>query len=794
VALLGACALLPLDRAHAAPDPPKDSKKEPKSARGPDIDVPDIKAPVRKPHRDFDVPKNFPRKPAKPVPAKPGPAPATTPTPTGSTQTGSTQTGSTQTGPTAAPTIPSNLKVAPRAAGASYSTISASTNNKGSNKGSLAKGIYYEDITHTLRMTFFRGITISKTNPKVAYVPSFDGYVFKTEDGGKTWDESRLIVERRPFYGDKSQYLYFGIHRSGGSPSVKNFAPLSFKRRNVRIKNIVGFNDIDVAGAGRTGAAENVNFGIGLPGGAPRLQNVVRKFNKPTAGLNIKQTLLLRGLLPTEVRIVVIHPKNPKIVFACTMYGLFMSYDGGLNWVRTFQGADPRGRRIFHVAVDPSNHRRVLLATGNGVYVSNDGGENYLKATQQGVGNGVIDWIYFNPFDPRYVFVGTDYGLLRSKDGGRNWEWIYFTTFPAARVVRYIVVDPFGKKAGYIATHDGLFWIPNILTGGLEDWKRLGGLRFTGMQMAKVDINPKRPGQMWAMSNMVLPNPMYSGYWDTGGAFLWESMDWGRNWRVIYSGVTWGSMQWYEMDPLDPSMLWVAWSRALSRMRRRPPNAPRAQRLSAAKRKKVRDLIRAERIPSVGDLLVAALRYTGVDPQRQLRYRHLSHIKSLVPKLHMSYTRATVRQFETLHNGLYRLPYFKQSGFRKTFDEFRFMLRWDLSPLVFNLDASMFGRIDRLNGHFRGKLANTLHRFHSELRRLRGLMLASPPRDFRVRLFYKLRIDELESYIDFISGGYLTAYRRGGKPQGLDAPWFERWPGTGKEFSNSLGKEGRRTP
>ena len=103
------------------------------------------------------------------------------------------------------------------------------------------------------------------------------------------------------------------------------------------------------------------------------------------------------------------------------------------------------------------------------------------------------------------------------------------------------------------------------------------------------------------------------------------------------------------------------------------------------------------------------------------------------------------------------------------------MLTWDLSPLVFNLDASMFGRIDRLNAAMRAWLTRAVHFFYGELRRLRARMANAPPEDLRVRVFYKLRIEELEAYFDFMTGGYLTHWRQGARPRGYDARWWVPW-------------------
>jgi photosystem II stability/assembly factor-like uncharacterized protein len=634
--------------------------------------------------------------------------------------------------------------------------------------GSLGPDVYLEDLSNTLRLAYNRTITVSRRDPNIAYVGSFDGYIWKTIDGGKTWDESRLIVEPRPFFADSGQRLYFGRHRLAGGPQAP--APAKIKKRlgrpsyiRPRMPTIGGKG---IAGGASRGAAANVNFGIGVPGGAPRLQLLVRKFGKPTSGINIKQTLLLRGTRPLEVRIIVIHPRNPKIVFACTMFGLFVTYDGGLTWTRTFLGLSSKGKMTFHVAVDPQDGDKVFLATGEGLYISRDGGQNFSRSTKKGVGEGVIDWIYFNPFDSRYVFVGTDYGLLRSEDGGDNWKWIYFTTFPDGRVVRSIVIDPFDKRTGYIATHDGLYYTSNILTGGLESWQRLGGLKFTGIETSKIAACPKHKGHLWTLTNMKLPKTTLPGKWDTGGAFVYETVDGGKTWKVIFSGTTNGSMQWFESDPRDPDLLWLAWSRALVRMKRRPPGV-------AAQKKPV-----YPDDPPIGEVMLAALRYTGVDPGRLLRYRRLSRYKALVPSLQARFIYWRWQDYELIHDGLYpSLPFRRDSGWFTDHKEFRVMALWDLAPLLFNLNQVMFGRVYRLNAEVRAFVTLEVHRFYGELRRLRFLMANDPPKELRIRLAYKLRIQELTSLIDFITGGYLTRWYQGGdRPSGADGKWWERWP------------------
>ena len=449
-------------------------------------------------------------------------------------------------------------------------------------EGSLGKDVYLDDITYTIRPGYMRSATVSPHDPNVAYVTSYDGYLWKTIDGGRTWDESRVILEARSFFGDAGEKLYFGVHRSApGSlfslsqgvarlagrdnapPNRKYGIPLAATdgSAGAQIPGPFGVNPggIDggfaamggVGGGGGGGAAANVNFGIGLPGGAPRLQLLVRKLGKATSGLNIKQTLALRGTRPTEVRLVVIHPRYPNIVFACTGFGLYKTQDGGGTWVRVFAGMNPGSRFAFHLAVDPSRPRRILLGTGDGMWVSEDLGESFAKTTSGGVGGGAIFWVYYHPHDPRYVFVTTDNGVLRSSDGGENFDYIYYTTYPPARLVFYLAIDPHDKKRGYIATWDGLFSTPDVVKGGLESWTRIGGLQLSGIHAEKISICPKHPGHLWALVNMRIPAATTPGLIDTGGAFILESLDHGNTWKVIFSGNTLGSMQWFENDPRD---------------------------------------------------------------------------------------------------------------------------------------------------------------------------------------------------------------------------------------------------
>lgn len=632
-------------------------------------------------------------------------------------------------------------------------------------QGSLGPEVFLEDINFTVRRDWFRTIAVSPHDPNVAYVGSFDGYVWKTDDGGMTWDESRLITEPKSFYGDSGELIYFGRHRTGDGSSVSLDEEIS-KTGGLTYgsgPSGEGSDSSDASSEGR-GASANANFGIGVPGGAPRLQLLVRKFGKTTAGINIKQTLYSLGARPTEIRMLVVHPKNPDVVFACTAFGLYKTDDGGQNWVRTFTGVSKYGRFAAQVAVDPTDLRRVFLATGEGLYISEDGGDSFMKSTRKGVGEGWISQIYFYPYDARYIFAATDSGVLRSDDGGRSWDWIYYTTFPPARVVTWIASDPFERRRGYIATYDGVFMTSDLLEGGLESWQRLGGLQFTGVNVLKVSACPRHRGHLWAQTIMRMPSPTKSGSYDTGGAFILESLDSGESWDVIYSGNTNGSVQWYDNDTSDPDLLWIAWSRSLSRMRRLTPDMKRPERAQLPDD------------PEVSQVLQAMLRYTGTDPGVELAYRKRSLWRALIPRLSLEYYHWQWNDFLLLRDARFPgLPFYRNAGYDSSTDEYRVLLSWDLGDLVFNLSRTMFGRVSRINDEMRGYLTFYVHGMYTELRQLRFLLANTPPTSLRIRLMYKLRVEELTSYLNLMTGGYLERWKRGDRPEGRDTEWWEPW-------------------
>lgn len=627
--------------------------------------------------------------------------------------------------------------------------------------GSFTPDVYLEELQWPLRDNALPAVAFpSPHDPKVLLIASENGHLWRSDDGGYTYDEIRLIVAPNAFYGDAGQRMYYGAQRAAGSPAPGAVSPPS-----------------PLPGTGSHRAPGLDLFGIGpthLPLRSSRSQwlpALVNRFGRPPGGgtpadqmtatyrssfnhlpTSRQQLISVKGARNPEIWFPLFHPYDPKIVWVCSYYGLFTSYDGGHIFHRTFIGTSPQGREVFEVGVDPKDHRRVFLGTGEGTYVSTDGGESFVKHTGKGIGDWTVFGFYWHPENQDVMYACSDHGLLRSKDRGVSWEIIYYTTFRPARVARRMAIDPFNPRVAILNTFDGAFITDDILDGGLESWRRLAPLTFTGFTyMRTVSYCPKHKGHIWSVANLRLPSVSSRGHFITGHSFLFESVDGGKTWKVIFSPTHYARIIWALNDFWDPDLLLIMTDRALVRMRRRSPSdLPPPRQL----------LLPDD--PPITDVIQAALRYTRTAPDQLLEYRARARLRALVPSVALSYQHYRWRDLDLTRDGLFPTLPFRRSGWLATpLSEMRVLFLWDLGELVFNTDQIFAGRTFRLINELRERIVLEVHQAYGRLRQLRVQLARLPRTQRRLRLHYRTRVEETTALLNFLTGDYLERWKRG---------------------------------
>jgi len=251
----------------------------------------------------------------------------------------------------------------------------------------------------------FRGgrsatVTGVRNHPNLYYQGTAGGGVWRTQDGGQTWD---CISDG--FFGG-----------SIGAVAVAESDP-----------------NVLYVGEGEQTVRGNVSSGRGL-------------WRSTDAGKSWQSI----GLRASEhVGRIRVHPQNPDLVYVAVMgnlwipsqeRGVYRSKDGGNTWERILFESEQAG--AVDLILDPNNPRIIYASTweikrngyrmdsggpGSHLWKSTDGGNTWKKLTNQpGMPKGVIGIIgvTVSPLNSNRLWAcieNTDGGVFRSDDAGETW-------------------------------------------------------------------------------------------------------------------------------------------------------------------------------------------------------------------------------------------------------------------------------------------------------------------------------------------------------------------------------------
>lgn len=125
-----------------------------------------------------------------------------------------------------------------------------------------------------------------------------------------------------------------------------------------------------------------------------------------------------------RVQSLAMNPKNTNALYAGTggFYGgtMYKSYDGGLHWNEI--GDDSLRDGVVSIAIDPIDTNNVYAGTAwSGIlWKSTDAGVNWFRS---GLGEIGVHDIFINPKEPAVIYVGVPWlGSYKTEDAGISWE------------------------------------------------------------------------------------------------------------------------------------------------------------------------------------------------------------------------------------------------------------------------------------------------------------------------------------------------------------------------------------
>ncbi|MHC5066760.1 MAG: WD40/YVTN/BNR-like repeat-containing protein, partial [Planctomycetota bacterium] len=133
---------------------------------------------------------------------------------------------------------------------------------------------------------------------------------------------------------------------------------------------------------------------------------------------------------------------NPKVVYALVeakKSALLRSEDGGFTWQKVNEDQDNITRPFYYcdIRVDPERENRIYNLQSN-VSVSEDGGKSFQPLITWDSAHPDHHAMWINPRDPEHIIEGNDGGVYISRDRGESWRFV--SNLPLAQFY-HIAVD-----------------------------------------------------------------------------------------------------------------------------------------------------------------------------------------------------------------------------------------------------------------------------------------------------------------------------------------------------------------
>lgn len=232
-------------------------------------------------------------------------------------------------------------------------------------------------------------IVINPQNPKVVYVGTKENGIFRSENGGETWAESR------------SDFSY--VKRIALDPQDENVLYI---------------------------VAES--------------QGEMALFKTTDGGINWQRLLLPRDDNQPMVLDVYVDRQNPQIVYATdSTNGIYKSTNGGLEWKAVYWGNFPAVAILLDKFDDNIAY---FITTGQEIYITNDGGKNFYTART----DGPIYSANASATEKGVFYVLYQGGLFVSRDAGHSFQLLPTLLKPQETVANIVVTDPIDKNIIYL--------------------------------------------------------------------------------------------------------------------------------------------------------------------------------------------------------------------------------------------------------------------------------------------------------------------------------------------------------
>lgn len=330
---------------------------------------------------------------------------------------------------------------------------------------------------------------IDQAVPSTVYAGLDGGGVYKSTDGGASWNAARSGIEGLNVYALAMDPLAGSAVYAGTNNGL--------------------YRTFDGGASWHPANPGNADFILALAASGSNIYAGTASgvFRSGDGGANWSSVTSLGGTIVQALTVTA-----AGNVFAGTTGGIFESSDDGATW--TPQNTGMAHLNVTAIAANPANSQMLYAATwGGGIFKTTDGGTTWTP-TSSGVTEPYVRSLAINPLLPDTVFAGTNRGAFRTTTGGNNWSLM--ASIPANAAVSAVAATPASPATIYAGTNNGIY---RSTDGGLNWFLSNSGITSLNVQSV--------------LFTQVTGSTVYAGA--NGGIF--RSANRGTTWAPITTGL-----------------------------------------------------------------------------------------------------------------------------------------------------------------------------------------------------------------------------------------------------------------
>jgi len=433
------------------------------------------------------------------------------------------------------------------------------------------------------------------------------------------------------------------------------------------------------------------------------------------------------------VNVLSFYPLNNNFLYAATQSGLYFSDNQGRNWRKIFRGKNHLENDCTALKIFPD---RIYLGTKAGLFISCDQGRKWEKAMGN-LGNCEVFSVVAALKEPDIIYTACREGVFYSKDTAKPWERIFVAVNVMPREeenedelpqendeideFKFFALDPLNSGNLYLADSGNIY----LSRDKGRAWEKLTDY---GLLSKKVDY-------LYAAADSRLFTATKSGLFEYSS---------GR-WHELSFGLSFRQIRQIAQDNLGN--LYLACDSGIFRSRKNfspekllPPPGN-------------------ERIPTIRQVQEAAIKYAEVEPRKIIRWRKQAAKRAFLPRVSASINRDAGD-----------LWHWESGSSTKAGDDvlikgrdslgWDLTLTWDLAEVIWSDAQTAIDTRSRLMVQLREDVLDEVTKIYFERIRVKQ-EINSLALEEKIKLQEKsLRLQELEAYLDGLTGGYFSLHNR----------------------------------